>query len=159
MKGNLVNDFSKIYCISYFLVCRMGDYVTLGGRVAVRDHVSIASKVFHQTRQCGFSVLIGFAGPIRITISLLWLVVSFIPPYYLPGLYLFRWSFMIGWESTCLGCEIVCNLTRHLMCELLRRKKIWLDGYGYDHGFSYSWWLSKSKLLGNAHSTSVIKQI
>lgn len=27
------------------LVHRMGDYVTLGGKVAVRDHVSIASKV------------------------------------------------------------------------------------------------------------------
>lgn len=59
MKGkNLVDDFSKIYYISYFLVYRMGDYVTLGGRVAIRDHVSIASKVFHQTRQFGFNVLI-----------------------------------------------------------------------------------------------------
>ncbi|RWW38376.1 hypothetical protein BHE74_00056390 [Ensete ventricosum] len=26
-------------------VCRLGDYVTLGGRVAIRDHVSIASKI------------------------------------------------------------------------------------------------------------------
>lgn len=25
----------------------MGDYITLGGRVAVRDHVSIASKVLN----------------------------------------------------------------------------------------------------------------
>lgn len=29
-----------------FLSCRIGDYVTMGGRVAVRDHVSIVSKVF-----------------------------------------------------------------------------------------------------------------
>ncbi|XP_072967647.1 probable UDP-3-O-acylglucosamine N-acyltransferase 2, mitochondrial isoform X3 [Typha angustifolia] len=29
----------------FFFVYRLGDYVTLGGRVAVRDHVSIASKV------------------------------------------------------------------------------------------------------------------
>lgn len=26
-------------------LCRMGDYVTMGGRVAIRDHVCIASKV------------------------------------------------------------------------------------------------------------------
>lgn len=26
-------------------VCRMGDYVVMGGRSAVKDHVSIASKV------------------------------------------------------------------------------------------------------------------
>lgn len=26
--------------------CRVGDYVTMGGRVAVRDHISIVSKVF-----------------------------------------------------------------------------------------------------------------
>jgi UDP-3-O-[3-hydroxymyristoyl] glucosamine N-acyltransferase len=28
-----------------YVLFRIGDYVTLGGRVAVRDHVSIVSKV------------------------------------------------------------------------------------------------------------------
>ena len=32
--------------ILVFSSFRMGDYVTLGGRVVVRDHVSIVSKVF-----------------------------------------------------------------------------------------------------------------
>ncbi|MQL99536.1 hypothetical protein Taro_032261 [Colocasia esculenta] len=37
-------DLKKI-CISVACFCRIGDYVTMGGRVAVRDHISIVSKV------------------------------------------------------------------------------------------------------------------
>lgn len=41
--------FNDIKIISVFVITllyfRIGDYVTLGGRVAIRDHVSIISKV------------------------------------------------------------------------------------------------------------------
>ena len=48
------------YFSSFILLwaCRLGDYVTLGGRVAIRDHVSIVSKVlFSQLRAFGFAFL------------------------------------------------------------------------------------------------------
>jgi hypothetical protein len=35
----------KSYNFALYVLFRIGDYVTLGGRVAVRDHVSIVSKV------------------------------------------------------------------------------------------------------------------
>lgn len=39
---------TKVIAEAYMFLCyvfSIGDYVTMGGRVAVRDHVSIASKV------------------------------------------------------------------------------------------------------------------
>ena len=45
----ILNFFMYNYWImvfgGYSSFCRIGDYVTMGGRAAVRDHVSIASKV------------------------------------------------------------------------------------------------------------------
>jgi hypothetical protein len=53
---HLIDELSILFGVSYNLSClafdifplcthRLGDYVTLGGRVAIRDHVSIASKM------------------------------------------------------------------------------------------------------------------
>jgi len=48
-----VGHFSRFILL---WACRLGDYVTLGGRVAIRDHVSIVSKVL--CSQLFFSLLL-----------------------------------------------------------------------------------------------------
>lgn len=44
--SQLFKNLLYLIKMSSFSSCRVGDYVTMGGRVAVRDHVSIVSKVF-----------------------------------------------------------------------------------------------------------------
>lgn len=46
-----------LYNLFYFdllMFCRLGDYVTMGGRAMVRDHVSIASKVIYCFFNCSW---------------------------------------------------------------------------------------------------------
>lgn len=82
----------KWQCATYvphdFFSFRIGDYVTLGGRVAVRDHVSIASKV-HTWRSTFFPIWRKKRGlsiqVVEMTLSfdnvIMWSIYSYSPIY------------------------------------------------------------------------------